>query len=148
MLALIDFYTLGQHDLLQAREGSVRAGEVKGGVDVKVNMGQTHGGRAQVLPQAGWAKCAQSCSILTQCKCVCGERWYEGTPSAAPPGSSSRKTDLQQQQHQQQHEQPATSFGASGSQTIKEGQNCYVLLGPPCGPELLDSTHVGNILLL
>lgn len=103
MLALIDFYTLGQNDLLQAREGSISAGEVKGRVDVKVDVGQTHTDRARVLPQSGWGECAQSCSILTRCKCVCGERWYEGTPSAAPPGSSSRKTDLQQ-------EQPATSL--------------------------------------
>lgn len=106
-----------KNDLLQAREGSVSAGGVKGRVDVKVGRGaEPTETRAQVLPRSGWGgECAQSCSILTRCKCVCGERWCEGTPSAAPPGSSSRKTDLQQQQ-QQQHEQPAASFGAAGTQ--------------------------------
>ncbi len=33
--------------------------------------------------------------ILTQCRCACVVRWYEGPPSAAPrEGSSSRKTGL------------------------------------------------------
>lgn len=54
--------------------------------------GESYGG----LVSAGvsvWGRPA----ILTQCRCVCVARWYEGPSSAAPQGgSSSRKTALEE----------------------------------------------------
>lgn len=90
--------------------GRDTAGEVTASLDVQADSG--HGPHTRESePRTGWDERAESCSILTPCRCVCGGQWCEGTPSAAPRGSSSRKTDLQRGQ-----EQPVSLSGAAGAQ--------------------------------